>query len=99
MRGFSLGFVVACAVACTASPPALAGTIAPGKARLRAPRPHDCQKALDPGQRMISVTAVMRSVPGTQQLQLKFVLLTKAPGSQAFTPVQGGDLGTWISPA
>jgi hypothetical protein len=89
---------VACAVACAAAPAALAVTIAPGNARLRPPKPKDCQKALDPGQRMISVTAVMHSLPGAQQLQLKFVLLAKATGASAFSAVQGGDLGTWISP-
>jgi CARDB protein len=92
----------ACAVACIALPAALASTtvpvpVPPGKAKLRV-KPHDCQKALDPGQRTISITAVMRPVPGTRAMQLKFDLLTKTAGAPGFTEVNGGDLGTWISP-
>jgi hypothetical protein len=70
-------------------------TPAAGKARLRAPL---CQKALDPGQRTVSVTAVMRPVAGTQKLQMRFNLLTKAVGGTTYSAVHGGDLGTWISP-
>lgn len=95
MRGFSLALVVACAVACAAAQTGLGSTIAPDRAKFRA---NVCQKARDPGQRMISVTAVMRPVSGTRQLQLKFVLLSQATGAPAFTVVQGGDLGTWITP-
>jgi hypothetical protein len=57
-----------------------------------------CQRALDPGQREVSVTAVMRPVQGTQKLQVRFVLLSKAPGASSYTVVQGGNLGTWLSP-
>jgi hypothetical protein len=65
------------------------------KARLREPV---CQKALDPGQRSVSVTAVMRPVSGTQKLQIRFSLFTKTTPGTTFSEVHGGDLGTWISP-
>jgi hypothetical protein len=65
------------------------------RAQLEAPR---CQTAFDPGQRIVSVTAVMRPVPGTKKLQMRFDLLSKAPTASAYTPVQGGDLGMWRSP-
>ena len=57
-----------------------------------------CQRAIEPGQRLISVEAVMRPLTGTKQLELKFDLLSRAPGQLSFTVVHGGDLGTWITP-
>src|SRR5437870_3826157 len=96
MRRYWLALGMAFAMACATSSAALESTIAPSRAMLRG---NVCQKALDPGQRTISVKAVMHSIPGTRQMQLKFVLLTKTAGAPAFTVVQGGDLGTWISPA
>jgi hypothetical protein len=53
-----------------------------------------CHKALDPGQRKVSVTAVMRAVPGTRKLHMQLDLLSKAPSASGYTPVPGGDLGT-----
>jgi hypothetical protein len=57
-----------------------------------------CQKALDPGQRSVSVTAVMKPLAGTRALQMRFELLTKSATDPAFVEVHGGDLDTWISP-
>jgi len=57
-----------------------------------------CQKALDPGQRTVSVTAVMRPLKGTRKLELRFVLLSKAAPATTFSVVQGTGLGTWVSP-
>jgi hypothetical protein len=56
-----------------------------------------CTRALDPGQRLVSVTAVMRHVTNTRRLELRFVLLSKSAGSP-FTVVEGSGLGTWVSP-
>jgi hypothetical protein len=100
MRRCSFGLGAAVALACAATTAALAdtgsGPIPASKAHLRE---NVCQKALDPGQRTISVTAVMRPVGGTRQLQLRFDLLTRPSGATSFTQVHGGDLGTWITPA
>jgi hypothetical protein len=57
-----------------------------------------CQQALDPATRAVSVTAVMRPLPGTKKLSVRFALLTRSQVSPAPTPVRAGDLGTWISP-
>jgi CARDB len=56
-----------------------------------------CQRALDPGQRTVSVTAVMRHVTHTRRLEVRFVLLSKSAGT-AFAVVNGTGLGTWVSP-
>jgi hypothetical protein len=56
-----------------------------------------CQKALDPGQRSVSVRAVMRPLKNTHRMSLRFVLLSRADGGP-FTQVHGGILGTWQFP-
>jgi hypothetical protein len=61
-------------------------------------RSSDCHEALDPQDRSISVKAVMRPLPGTQKLQLKFDLLLGHDGSSAQSSVHAGNLGTWLSP-
>jgi hypothetical protein len=58
-----------------------------------------CQRALDPPDRSVSVSAVMRPLPGTQKLEMQFSLLERAGGSATSqTVVRAGDLGVWISP-
>jgi hypothetical protein len=57
-----------------------------------------CEHALEPSQRLVSVVAVMRPLNGTEGLQTRFELMSRAPGSAAYGYVHGGDLGTWISP-
>jgi hypothetical protein len=57
-----------------------------------------CQRALDPATRAISITAVMRPLPGTRKLSVRFALLTRSQASPVATLVRAGDLGTWISP-
>jgi hypothetical protein len=74
---------------------ATAATPAPPRAHLR---PLVCKKALDPPDRQVSVTAVMRPVQGTEAMAIKFDLLERSPGLAAFTAPRAGDLGTWISP-
>ncbi len=56
-----------------------------------------CTKAIEPAQRVVSVKAVMRPLKGTKGMELQFDLLSKTR-SATWTPVHGGDLGTWISP-
>jgi hypothetical protein len=58
-----------------------------------------CQRALDPPARAVSVQAVMRPLPGTQRLSVRFqLLMTRKPSGPA-SLVRAGDLGTWILPA
>jgi hypothetical protein len=71
-----------------------AGATAP-RAQLR---DFACQSALDPGNRSVSVTAVMRPVPGTKHMSVRFDLLTAQPGA-APAAIHSGDLGKWIKPA
>jgi hypothetical protein len=69
---------------------------APSRARLRA---FACHVALDPVGRAVSVQAVMRPVPGTQSMQLRFDLLERRAGVMSYSEVRGGDLGMWVAPA
>jgi hypothetical protein len=58
-----------------------------------------CQRALDPPARAVSVTAMMRPLPGTLKMALRFELLAKSKSHGSYRALTGGDLGTWISPA
>ena len=88
----ALVLVVGAIVAFAASPAAGA----PPRAQLQN---FDCQRALDPSSRAVSVDAVMRPLPGTEKLQMQFTLLERAGGStNVQTVVRAGDLGVWISP-
>jgi hypothetical protein len=80
--------------ACLGAPVAAATAISPSRARLRG---FLCTRALEPAQRLVSVTAVMRPLKGTHGLQLQFDLLSRT-GTAPWTSVHGGDLGSWISP-
>jgi CARDB len=55
-----------------------------------------CHPALKPGRRVVGVTAVMRPIPGTFSLSMRWQLLGTKAGH--VTQVRGGDLGKWISP-
>jgi hypothetical protein len=68
----------------------------PPRARLR---PLVCQHELDPAARAVSVTAVMRPLPGTVRLALRFDLLSRPRGAASFSALGGGDLGSWIEPS
>ncbi len=61
-----------------------------------------CQVALDPAGRVVSVTAVMRPLQGTQKLAVEFQLFERASGTAAWTlisdPVVDAHLGVWITP-
>jgi hypothetical protein len=60
-----------------------------------------CQTALDPPTRGIAVKAVMRPVPSTVGMQIKFDLLhARRPGGEfRVVKARRGKLGKWISPA
>jgi hypothetical protein len=78
----------------------LATAAQPQRAHLRA---FVCQKAVDPAMRAVSVEAVMRHIPGTAAMALRFQLYQKPATASAtagaFSALQVGDLGTWISPS
>jgi CARDB len=57
-----------------------------------------CRNGLDPAQRSVGVTAVMRPLLGTDHLSLKFDLLVTRRHLSAPRVVRGGDLGVWIAP-
>lgn len=79
------------------APPARAGRRqSPPRAQLRQ---FACSRALAPPARAVSVTTVMRPVPGTQSMSLRLALLAKPGLAGSFGAVRGGDLGTWIHPA
>jgi hypothetical protein len=74
---------------------AAAGAAAPPRAALRG---FICQHALDPAARAVSVKGVMRPLAGTKKMQLRFQLVSRSKSSGT-SMVNGGDLGTWITPA
>lgn len=55
-----------------------------------------CHRARRASRRVVSITAVMRPLPGTAAMRMRFELISDAGGHLA--QVHGGDLGTWISP-
>src|SRR5437588_835288 len=57
-----------------------------------------CQKALDPPTRAVSIQAVMRPVPGTAKMQIRFDLTRKTKPGAAFKIVRGHFLGSWLTP-
>jgi hypothetical protein len=56
-----------------------------------------CHQAPLPADRSVSVRAVMRPVTGTQRMQMRIELLSRAPGGAAFADVPGV-VYSWISP-
>jgi len=87
-----IAFVAAGVLAYAAS--SAAAPVSPPRASLRA---FVCQRGLDPPSRGISVQSVMRPIPGTERLAVRFELLRRQTGATVL--VRGGHLGTWISPA
>jgi len=57
-----------------------------------------CRPAVDPGNRAIAATAVMRPIAGTRHMAVRFDLLSQAPGGTV-TAIRGGDLGQFTTPA
>ena len=97
MRPVVRATAIAVAAATTAMAGATTASSAPGAG---APylRALACHRALDPAQRLVSVTAVMPTIPGTQLLQMRFELDSRPPAGPE-TAVRAGDLGHWISPS
>lgn len=97
----ALALSVLLLVAATAASAALrltaarAASGAPARAQLRG---FACHPALDPPNRLVSVTAVMRPLSGTMRLSLKFDLLVSRGASTPHRVVRAGDLGAWITP-
>jgi CARDB len=90
-------FVIAAASALTVLAAAAAGVDASQpRAQLRR---FDCQRAVDPAARTVSVRAVMRPLSGTLKMAMRFELLSKTKAGHPYSPVRGGDLGSWISPS
>ena len=91
--GFALAVLSSAAVAATV-PSAVASAVPP-RSHLRS---FVCRRAVDPVGRTISVTAVMRPVTGTMRMAVRFDLLSRSRSGGTFSPIHGGDLGTWLSP-
>lgn len=75
---------------------ALPATLAFGADQHTALKDFVCHPAIKAGRRVVGVTAVMRPVPGTVRLAMRWQLMGTSAG--LVTPVHGGDLGKWISP-
>ncbi len=57
-----------------------------------------CQPAVVAAQRELYVQAVMRPLPGTIKMEMRFALLRRGKGARSFAQVAGPNLGNWISP-
>ncbi len=93
MRRFCAG-LCALLVGALVVPGTVLGSTSP-RAALRA---FTCQHGLDPPQRSIGVTSVMRPLSGTRHLAVKFDLLVSRRPGAVTKAVRAGDLGVWIAP-
>lgn len=75
--------------------PAVAAGADPARAALQG---FSCRNGLNPVNRSMGVTAVMRPVTGTWHMAVRFELLATRGPSSAARVVHGGDLGVWIDP-
>jgi hypothetical protein len=57
-----------------------------------------CQTASSPGQRAMSITAVMRPIPGTAKMAMRFKLLERGKRYGPTTSVAGTGLKSWLTP-
>ncbi len=57
-----------------------------------------CQTALDPAERAVSVTAVMRPIPGTGKMAMRFQLLKRTKRFSRPVALAGSDLNSWLTP-
>lgn len=97
MRGFLLAILaLGGAVAVTAGA-AVAAAPAPPRASLQS---FVCQTAIDPPTRGVSVKAVMRPVPMTEHMEVRFDLLRarRRFGDFRVLKVKAGILGKWVTP-
>lgn len=58
-----------------------------------------CQTALDPAERAMSITAVMRPVPETMKMALRFELLKRTKRSGRSVSLSGVNLRNWVTPS
>jgi hypothetical protein len=86
---------VVAAVLLTAVSGAGAATAAPPRAQLVH---FSCGRALDPGNRSVSVRAVMRPLTGTMRMAIRFALLQRV-GTGGPVALHAGDLGAWVTPS
>ena len=91
MRRALAGCLIACGIAAA---PAAGAISTPSRATLTG---FVCERAPDPLDRALAVTAVMRPAPGTQRMAMRFVLLRR-PSGGSFSPLPGRDLGRWLTP-
>jgi hypothetical protein len=93
MRRFVIaGLIALAAVSATV---ATAATADGPSARLRG---FVCQTALDPASRGMSITAVMRPLPATMKLAMRFELLKRTKRWGRSVSLSGSGLKTWITP-
>jgi hypothetical protein len=89
------GLALAVLSSVAAAAPSSGASAVPPRSHLRR---FVCQRAVDPLRRTVSVTAVMRPVPGTLRMAVRFNLLSRSRTGGAFSAVRVGDLGAWLSP-
>jgi len=89
------GLALAVLSSVAAAAPSSGASAVPPRSHLRS---FVCRRAVDPLRRTVSVTAVMRPVPGTLRMAVRFDLLSRSRTGGAFSAVRVGDLGTWLSP-
>jgi hypothetical protein len=58
-----------------------------------------CVKAIDPVNRSVGVTAVMRPLAGTRHMAVKFDLLVSHGRGTPVRALHAGDLGSWVHPS
>jgi hypothetical protein len=87
--------LILCAIAFAGAASAAAAVTSPPRAVLTG---FVCRHDPNPLSREIAVTAVMRTIAGTERMGLKFELERKASAAEPFTDVSGHDLGKWLYP-
>jgi len=95
MRRVVIGVVVAVVALGARAVVGARAAVDPSRALLRG---FICQPAVAAAQRELFVQAVMRPLPATAKIAMRFMLLRRATGARSFRQVAGPDLGNWISP-
>ena len=95
MKRALLACLSAAALCASGAVSVAAGATPPPRAELDGFVCHHASDALD---RWIAVTAVMRPIPGTERMALKFELQRMTAHRGSFVDVRGGDLGKWRYP-
>jgi hypothetical protein len=95
MSARSLVSAIALVGAASAAPTVTASAAVPPRAVLGG---MVCERGANPLDRAVAIVAVMRPLPGTERMELRFQLERRAVGTQGFTEIHGGDLGQWRHP-